>query len=613
MNTSIKINKFHHILDREAFFKRYDVFCLETSDKYIKGGAYILDASELNNDIKAIKFESGKKMFLLMYRRDSNKDKLKKLLDKVDDGEKFTITIVNSPDIEDHTIIQLLFNSLGSYDTDILKFNNLTGHLYCFHPDWIKRGKENIYQVPCLEISVNADMTLMLNVRTFTSELLRNRITFNKKKFEEYTKYVFSANNTLRRRLKENNEKCFIQRQIDGEKTEIPFLVLQSKEKFEHTKMGVLHNMLVTFNEKFDGICNLNFQIKNVTKRLDYSKAVQRENVKEITKILMETGVHLVDRIGDDYSKIFIDNIKRMLENKYQIISTVGKRVKKDKLNIMLIHNSGYYNGVNDSHDDVYPDVAVQHITFEDFSDSSEFALNTVINELIIKKDIEDKRLTLFDWKGLGFDQPIDFGIEAVIDDQNRYFIMKINPDGTFSIMEQEFTLFEMNEYTEMVEIFEQGKIDSEIVNGIIRFDDKRIYIINDTGLFTIPELGKIAGLLETGDNKLRSKERREELMASLLDIKMYEEAGEYYYFVGTIGEGMRPNIHRAACVRKVTGYAGCDVCFEMILPMMNVSFVRNGQLTVIPFPFKYLREYVKKFMESGTFLLSQGVSPCHE
>ena len=450
MNTSIKINKFQYTLDRDAFFKKYDVFCLETSDKYIKRGAYILDASELNDDIKAIKFETGKKMFLLMYKSDWNKEKLKKLLDKVDGGEKFTITLVNSPDIGDHSIIQLLFNSLGSYDTDILKFNNLTGHLYCFHPDWIKRGKEKnadiIYRVPCLEISVKSDMTLMLNVRTFTSELLRNRITFTRKKFEEYPKYVFAANNTLRRRLKDDNEMCFIQRQIDGVKTEIPFLDLQSKEKFGHTKMGILHNMLVTFNEKFEGICNLFFQIKNVTKRLDYSKSVQRENAKRITKILMETGVHIVDRIGDDYSKIFIDNIKRNLENKYQIVSTVGKRVKKDKLNIMLIHNSDYYNGVNDPHDDVYPDVAVQHITFEDFSDSSEFVLNTVINEIIIKKDIEDTRLTLFDWKGLGFDQPIDFGIEAEIDARNRYFIMKINPDGTFSITEQELTLFEMNE-----------------------------------------------------------------------------------------------------------------------------------------------------------------------
>lgn len=33
---------------------------------------------------------------------------------------------------------------------------------------------------------------------------------------------------------------------------------------------------------------------------------------------------------------------------------------------------------------------------------------------------------------------------------------------------------------------------------------------------------------------------------------------------------------------------------FDKLLPTMNVTFVHNGQLTVLPFPFKYLREFVK-------------------
>ena len=90
-------------------------------------------------------------------------------------------------------------------------------------------------------------MSLELNVRTFTSELMRNKITFSKRKFEDYPKYVFSANNTLRRQLKSDTETCFIQRQIDGAKTEITFLDLQSRDKFEHTKMGVLQNVFAEF------------------------------------------------------------------------------------------------------------------------------------------------------------------------------------------------------------------------------------------------------------------------------------------------------------------------------------------------------------------------------
>lgn len=519
----------------------------------------------------------------------------------IEDGDKYSIGKADVSELSDDIIVQLLLNALGSYDSEFLKFNNLTGHLYCFHTDWIKHGKEKnadvIWRVTCLELSVTKEMCLNLNVRTFTSELLRNRITFTKKKFEDYPKYVFAANNTLRRRLKDDNETCFIMRQIDGTKTEIPFLDLQNIAKFQHTKMGVLNSVLNTFNEKYSDMCKIEFACKEISSRLDYSKSVQKENAKRIKDVLEEKGVQLIDQIDDEYSAIFTQNIKALLESKYEISPTIGKRVSKDKLNIMIIHNAEYYNGVNDPHDKIYEDAVVQHITFEDFSDSSEFAIATVVHEIIIKKDIQERKISLFDWSNLGFEESVSFGIETEIEDIKRYFFITVNPDGSFDITEREFTLFEMNEYTEMVEIFEQGRTDYETVKGVIRFADGSINVIKDAGLFTVPEISEIAELLDNGDNKLRGKERREELLPSCLDIKMYGDNGRCYYFVGTIGEGMRQNIQRACVIRSVEGYAGSEVKFAQMLPMMNVTFIHNGQLTVLPFPFKYLREYVDNML----------------
>ena len=103
------------------------------------------------------------------------------------------------------------------------------------------------------------------------------------------------------------------------------------------------------------------------------------------------------------------------------------------------------------------------------------------------------------------------------MDDVKRYLIMTVRPDGTFEIKEQEMTLFEINEYTEMIEIFEQARTDSEIVKGVIRFADGNMNVIKDTGLFTIPEIDIIGNLLAEGDNKLRGRVRREELLASCL------------------------------------------------------------------------------------------------
>ena len=59
------------------------------------------------------------------------------------------------------------------------------------------------------------------------------------------------------------------------------------------------------------------------------------------------------------------------------------------------------------------------------------------------------------------------------------------------------------------------------------------------------------------------------------------------------IGEGMRCTVRHASNIRKIEKVGQATDLFSQLLPLMDVTFVRNGQLTVIPFPFKYLREYI--------------------
>lgn len=125
-------------------------------------------------------------------------------------------------------------------------------------------------------------MYLNLAVRTFTSERLKKKITFTKRKFEDYPQYIFSANNTLRRKLKGEEETCFILRQLDDRKTTLAFLEFQSLSKYEQSKMGVLNAIITIFNGKYEGICRLGFREEPVIERVDYSKSVQRENIKRV-------------------------------------------------------------------------------------------------------------------------------------------------------------------------------------------------------------------------------------------------------------------------------------------------------------------------------------------
>lgn len=598
MSAPIKTNQLTYTFDKELFSKNYDIFCIRTSEKHFKNGAYIIDAPLLSNNVCSVLFKSGREIFVLMKSNGSNKSLLKNAILKENGADRITISQVTPNSLKDDIVFQLMLNSLGNYESPLLKFNNLTGHLYCFHPNWLIRGRKSeadvVFKVPCLELRLSSEFRLNMEVHTFTSELLRNKIEFKKKKFDEYPKYIFSAHNTLRRKLKDDVGYSFIMRQTKNAKTEIAFLDIQNIDRFNQSKMGILTTVLENFNDRFSSIAHLDFESITDYKALNYTRSVANENKQAISDLLSIKPIKIVDCIDDEYSKIFCKEICDLLLSKYGIKTSCGKRVAKDHLNIRVIHNAAFYADSDDPHR-IFNDVAVQHITFEDFSECSEFAISTVIHEMLIKADLVKQKISLFDWNTLGLKDDIDFGIEVTDEQNTKYIFMTIHPDGTFNISEQTLNLFEANKYNQCVEIFENAKMNSVKVHGIIRDALGNINIIKDTEWFTIPEIYSIKAELANGNTKLRGKEKRNELLSSCLDIKMFNDGVSEYYFVGTIGNGMRCLINRAANIRKIEPFEDSILMFEKLLPLMNVTFVHNGQLTIIPFPFKYLREHLNK------------------
>lgn len=600
----MKTNQLTYQFNQERFLESYDIFCIRTSETYFKNGTAMIDAPLLSNQVCSVLFKSGREIFVLMKHNDANISLLKAASAKAEGADRITISQAAADTLKDDVVLQLLLNSLGNYESALLKFNNLTGHLYCFHPKWLVRGRKNeadvIFKVPCLELSVSPEFRLNMEVRTLTSELLRSKIEFKKKKFEDYPKYVFAGHNTLRRSLRGDVGPRFIMRQTKNAKTELVFLDIQNIDRFNQSKMGILASVLENFNEKFFGIAQLEFADITNYKSLDYTRVAANENKQVITKLLRAKPIKIVDCIGDECSDIFCKEISEVLFLKYGIKASRGKRIAKNHLNIRVIHNKAFYADSEDVHR-VYDDVSVQHVTFEDFSECSEFAISTVVNEMLIKDDLARQSISLFDWSTLGLQEDIDFGIEATTEEAHtKYIFMRIHPDGTFDISEQTFDLFEFSRYNQCVEIFEGAKINAEKVKGIVRDARGNINIIKDTGWFTIPEIHSIKAELASGNTKLRGKEKRDQLLSSCLDIKTFKEGASQYYFVGTIGNGMRALINRAANIRKIEAYEQSDLIFEKLLPLMNVTFVRNGQLTVMPFPFKYLREYAKSLGASS-------------
>lgn len=90
-----------------------------------------------------------------------------------------------------------------------------------------------------------------------------------------------------------------------------------------------------------------------------------------------------------------------------------------------------------------------------------------------------------------------------------------------------------------------------------------------------------------------KQKDSLEDLFDASLNIKYFGETEkEAYYFVGDRRENVQFSFKDACHLRQIVAVNSSKLTFRQLLQTMDVDFVRTGQSTVIPFPFKYIREY---------------------
>lgn len=98
-----------------------------------------------------------------------------------------------------------------------------------------------------------------------------------------------------------------------------------------------------------------------------------------------------------------------------------------------------------------------------------------------------------------------------------------------------------------------------------------------------------------------RNSLTRSRYLNGLTDINYYQDKDSLYYNVGTIGKGMNMSIDKGSVVRKISSIdllnnnqqailTNKDI-FDLINTIL-VTFVKYTNLTVLPFPEKYLNEY---------------------
>lgn len=565
-------------MNAAAIDSKYDFFSFRTSKKYIARGARFLDFGG-RAKAESIVFDYGVTAFAMFKKGIA---KLADLQNGISDGD-IAVRRISVGEMKEHIIVRLLLNSLGNSNYDGFEFNNLTGRLYCFLPDWVSKNGKSLKALD-FSTTLLADGSIRLNANacTFT------RVScFKVKPDSRFPRYCVSLNGTMKRVFEGDpsydSEGLFVRKTPDGKKTEIPFLDF-SKGKQGSTRAAAIYKVVNSFNAKFRDLCSISFRELEITKKLESKR--DEDFLEKSCASLTKLGFNIVNLDVNEEDR---PDFRRLVESLSRFLP--GCPVKEtDSLsgsvpNIVFLHNADYYkeNGYEDPYRTLPRNAAVQCVTEEDAgSSSSDAVIKTIIKELAIKQDIiHGRRVTLDEWADFGFTSPLSFGM---LQDEVPYFI-EISPAGEISTIKPKgisHTFFE-EKYNEM----KQDLLSASDGGGVYLISDgMNEIVISSTGINTLPDEEIFLS------DSPRGKEARAKHLAGITDINFYGGQESKLYNVGVIGKGMNSSLPKGSILYKATAIKGGNF-IEELLESMSVMFVKYNSFTVLPYPIKYLREWV--------------------
>ena len=706
MTHGILTNQFDAVYDYEAIDRDFTIFMV-TKESQKLDRINVLDIPLANWKALSVQYTYGRNAFVLF-----SKGSVDETAFRMQMQEQFPEVTVRKVDIldaefrekyfyyNDRLLAQLLLNSLRIPKNPKLSYQNLTGKLFYTNADWIIKNKETKrpWMLYALEVHLSPGMYLKLNVRTFRSKTGKPQKGGREYIFDPRTKQ-------LRRRLKEDEkpDQIFVEGSFENSRNTVDYLNIQSPQAFGKCKLGVLQQLLEDVRKRLGDYLTLTPQYRENVQSFEISTLQKQALDAKRLSSLIQRPIHLIDDAGTEHSAAMGEQIKEQLLQYYGL-SVSGNTWDPQAYHIRLIHEEAYYSeqDLPDLHANVPDGMIVQHMTeeqkFESNGKKAAPALNKVLQELLIKEDVQQKTIRIFDWKALRFVETWTFVMREKIKmpfdpkrkpsynrigesvfDHYLYTAAAILPEGgiRFEQFRDDNDLTAQQE--KVVRAYEsfqtnQKKVENE-VEGLVYADIGNIHAIIRTPMTTMPAIDAIRNGLENSNPKTllekeqllaalvefaeQSPEEREQsyaemlknkLLASdepitktnfrvmmdyrhfraaakewnrflhgnygilimpelkcedfeelyclenVLDIKHYacqDHLGtkEFHYFVGTKRKMLQSSLHNACIVRKVLS-TGDSINFQVLLPLLAVDFVRNNQYTVLPFPFKYLREY---------------------
>ena len=593
-------------------------------------------------------------------------------------------------------LAQILLNSLSSSRSRFTKYHfcNLTGSLILI-PDLIGKKRDCI---DAAKISITHDYLLEAEIVRHRSRIsilsemkkAHSRRKRTLQKTLEGPQYIFhSSTKSLRRHLprdgKMDSKTTYAPCGFEGKRASVPFLQFGSMDDFLKCRAGILDHVITNVQTHFSDYMNIDLLSQKVDHSLDLSNTLLKRPTQLHSKFDGQP-VRIVDRVDNEESADLVADLKESLLPYLpdKTLITCGKREKKDALNFRIIHDAAYYEeaGQKDEYLGSTDAIQRQHLTIESTGAVSSAMVKTIVKEQLIKQDIANRKLNLFNWCQLDPKQTWTFASYADNNESESVVFMDIKPDGHFDF--QEFDDTQMStppEYQNYMEVMAQMKRKTRNaglnLEGLVALENGNVNLLLRTKEISLPDLPQIKSIINDvgsglpegkrrgsdlsdlvkefmadstkqdnnvlvmftdtlttlGNNELnkntfrkllneqlgkntkiasefrhyllnkhhirlsfpKKKESLNNLFNASLNIKYFGETeDEAFYLVGDRRENVQFSFTNACHLRKIVAAKGSKLVFKEILQTMDVDFVRTGQSTVLPFPFKYIREYIK-------------------
>lgn len=686
-------NRINVTYNMENIDADFDIFRVEKSNKdYYKYN--ILDSAVYEFKAAAVQWTFGATALVLFRKGEVTEQQFKEsIMKEYEDVKIQKIDLLDSEQCkcfqyQKRLLAQLLINSMRTPKHDAFRYSNLTGKLFYHDPAW--KCKDRFIRF--LEIVIDPGMYLNLNHETF-------------KRVENEslgTHVIDPKTGEFRKKLKsDTNVTTYKKGSLKHNHFRVDNFDMIDYTHFCKSKMGVMEQFLKDVKENLSKYISIEFMEREDAREFDISNWEKAGiSDSEYGELLKKKGVVIVDEIGTEKSKEIVNSLSVELLEHYGVEATIGD-LTLESYNIRIIHNEEYYieNELPDPHNNIKGYI-VQHMTeeAEHFTESSGSspAVRKIVQELIIKGDVKEKFISIYDWKRLDSGKSWTFILRerrkteygdntghvnfANIEVKNYfdYYRLQIDCDGKMNFDSFCDADNEVSEEWEKIccayDLVEskQFRVKNKI-DGLFYSDIDNIHAIIETREKSLPNITALMNMLRETDEKqkvqkdvliqamndfelayqdyyenvelwkekLLEKEemitkkevkkvlnmrtnvaslfnrffhekfgiwifgewRKEEFDAiyqigNLLNIKYeyndndYDDGHTFVYYVGA--KSKRISYPNACCMRKVVSF-GDEIEYEELLPLMAVEFVRNNQYTVLPFPYKYLREYIKQ------------------